>query len=105
FAANAFGSAVGGAYYPVLMSMIYDRAKRSGSAYHFHLAAEVGWDVGAIGGCIASAAVACSGLPPVFVTLPSVLGIMLIHHCIRSDKPAGAVLAGRDRAVSEAAAG
>jgi hypothetical protein len=94
FAANAFGAAVGGAYYPVLMSMIYDRAKRSESAYHFHLAAEVGWDAGAIAGCLASAAVACSGLPPVFVTLPSMLGIMLVHHCIRSDGRAqiGAVL-------------
>jgi len=105
FAANAFGSAVGGAYYPVLMSMIYDRAKRSGSAYHFHLAAEVGWDAGAIAGCMASAAVACSGLPSVFVTLPSVLGIMLIHYCIRSDRPVGSVLAVRDQVVSEPVAG
>lgn len=83
--ANAAGAAVGGAYYPVLMSMIYDRAKRSGSAYQFHLCAEAGWDGGAILGCLAAAAMAWSGLPLTLVVLPSALGVLLIHRCVRSD--------------------
>lgn len=84
-AANAAGAAIGGAYYPVLMSMVYDRAKRSGSAYRFHLAAEAGWDCGAILGCLASAAVAWSGVSPTLAVLPSALGVLVIHRCVRSD--------------------
>jgi MFS transporter, DHA1 family, inner membrane transport protein len=84
-AANAVGAAVGGAYYPVLMSMIYDRAKRSGSAYRFHLGAEAGWDCGAILGCLSAAAVAWSGVPATLAVMPSVFGVLLIHRCVRVD--------------------
>ena len=73
FAANVVGAAVSGAYYPVLMSIVYDRAKRSGSAYVFHLSAEAGWDAGAILGCLAAAAVAWSGAPATLAVLPSAL--------------------------------
>lgn len=41
--ANAAGAAVTGLYVPVIMSVLYDRAKRSGSAYRFHLAAVSSW--------------------------------------------------------------
>ena len=83
FAANAVGAAVGGAYYPVLMSMIYDRAKQSGSAYQFHLAAEAGWDAGAILGCLAAALVVWGGAPITMAVIPSVLGVLVVHRNVR----------------------
>jgi MFS transporter, DHA1 family, inner membrane transport protein len=87
-AANALGAAVSGAYYPVLMSVVYDRAKRSGSAYVFHLSAEAGWDAGAVAGCLATAAVAWSGVPATLAILPSMLGILLIHRCVQAESKA-----------------
>lgn len=60
-AANTAGAAVGGRYYPVLMSVVYDRAKCSGSDYQFHLSAEAGWDAGAMLGYLATAVVTCTG--------------------------------------------
>ena len=85
FAANAVGAAVSGVYYPVLMSVVYDRAKRSGSAYQFHLATEAGWDAGAILGCLATAAVAYSGVPVTLSILPAALGVLVIHRCVRAE--------------------
>jgi hypothetical protein len=85
FAANSVGAAVGGLYAPVLMSVIYDRAKRSGSAYQFHLSAEAGWDAGAILGCLASAAVACSGMPITLAVLPAALGVLVIQRCVEAE--------------------
>jgi MFS transporter, DHA1 family, inner membrane transport protein len=84
-AANAMGAAVGGLYYPVLMSVVYDRAKRSGSAYQFHLSAEAGWDGGAILGCLVTAAVAWSGVPVTLSVLPAALGVLVIHRCVRAE--------------------
>jgi hypothetical protein len=89
FVANAAGAAVGGMYYPVIMSMMYDRAKRSESAYQFHLAAEAGWDTGAILGCLAAAATVWSGLPLTLGVLPSALGILVIHGCVRIEGRSG----------------
>jgi hypothetical protein len=83
--ATMFGAAVGGLYYPVLMSVIYDRAKRSGSAYQFHLVTEVGWDVGAILGCLAAAAVAWCGAPSTLAVLPAGFGVLVIHRCVRAE--------------------
>ena len=85
FAANAVGAAVGGVYYPVFMSVVYDRAKRSGSAYQFHLSTEAGWDSGAILGCLAAAAVAWSGAPVTLAVLPAILGVVAIHWCVRAE--------------------
>jgi MFS family permease len=85
FAANLAGAAIGGLYYPLLMSVVYDRAKRSGSAYRFHLSTEAGWDTGAILGCLAAAAVAASGAPITLAVLPSALGAMVIHRCVRAE--------------------
>jgi DHA1 family inner membrane transport protein len=90
FAAHIFGAAVGGLYYPVLMSVVYDRAKRSGSAYQFHLSAEAGWDAGAILGCLATAAVIFSGVPLPLALLPSVLGVLVIQRCVRAETIAAA---------------
>ncbi|PPQ28297.1 MFS transporter [Rhodopila globiformis] len=85
FAANAVGAAVGGLYAPVVMSVIYDRAKRSGTAYQFHLSAEAGWDAGAILGCLASAAVAYSGAPITLAVAPAALGVLVIHRCVGAE--------------------
>jgi hypothetical protein len=82
---NIAGAAVGGLYYPVLMSVVYDRAKRSGSAYQFHLSTEAGWDAGAILGCLATAAVAWTGLPVTLAVLPSALAVLVIHQCVRAE--------------------
>jgi MFS transporter, DHA1 family, inner membrane transport protein len=92
FAANMMGAAVGGLYFPVLMSVVYDRAKRSGSAYQFHLSTEAGWDAGAILGCVAAAAVAWSGAPASLVVLPAALGVLVIHRCVRAEARATAGL-------------
>jgi MFS family permease len=98
FAANAVGAAVGGLYVPVLMSVVYDRAKRSGSAYQFHLSTEAGWDAGAILGCLASAAVAWSGMPITLAVLPAALGVLVIQRCVGAESKATALIA-RDRQV------
>ncbi len=83
--ANLTGAAVGALYTPVLMSTIYDRAKRSGAAFRFHFAAEAGWDLGAVSGCLAAALLAllCRHAPSLAI-LPAAAGIFLIHPCIRS---------------------
>lgn len=83
--ANALAAAVSGVYVPVLMSVIYDRAKRSGSAYQFHLSAEAGWDGGCILGCVAAAGVVLSGAPITFSVLPSALGVLLLDRCVRAE--------------------
>ena len=82
---NVAGAAVSGLYYPVLMSVVYDRAKRSGSAYQFHLSIEAGWDAGAILGCLATAAVAWTGLPVTLAVLPSALAVLVVHRCVRAE--------------------
>lgn len=87
FAANVLASAVGGAYYPTLMSIVYDRAKRSGSAYQFQLAAEAGWDAGAILGCCTIAAALFSGVPPTLAILPAAFGVLAVHRCVSGANP------------------
>jgi hypothetical protein len=81
--ANASGAAVMGLYVPVLMSVIYDRAKLSGTAYRFHFAAEAGWDVGACLGCLAAAAVAWATGVPSLAMVPAGLGVGAIYLCVR----------------------
>ena len=86
--ANATGAAVAGLYLPVLMSTIYDRAKHSGEAYRFHIAAEAGWDVGAASACLAGALLPwATGLPSLAV-LPAALGILGIYAGVRSPRAA-----------------
>ncbi|MDO9443610.1 MAG: hypothetical protein Q7T73_22230 [Beijerinckiaceae bacterium] len=105
--ANATGAAVMALYVPVLMSVIYDRAKRSGFAYRFHFAAEAGWDVGAASGCLASALVAWAGEVPSLAVLPGMLGILLLYRYVRqppaSNAPAGPAERGRASTVETSA--
>lgn len=86
--ANAMGSAVNGMYIPVFMSAIYERSKRSGAAYQFHLGAETGWDLGAIGGCLAAAATALLPLPSSAAMLPAALGIAAMYFSLRDEAAA-----------------
>ena len=81
--ANATGAAVMALYVPVLMSVIYDRAKQSGAAYRFHFAAEAGWDAGAACGCLAAAALAHATDLPSLAVLPGALGVIALHRYIR----------------------
>jgi MFS family permease len=84
--ANATGAAVMALDVPVLMSVIYDRAKQSGAAYRFHFAAEAGWDAGAATGCLASAALAAWIDIPSLAVLPGALGILLLHRYVRTPR-------------------
>jgi MFS family permease len=81
--ANASGAAVMGLYVPVLMSVIYDRAKQSGAAYRFHFAAEAGWDAGAASGCVAAATVAWATMIPSLAVLPAAFGVWAMYRCVR----------------------
>jgi len=81
--ANATGAAVMGLYVPVLMSVIYERAKQSGAAYRFHFAAEAGWDVGASLGCLVGAAVAWATAEPSLAIIPAALGVWVVYWCVR----------------------
>ncbi|WP_043839574.1 MFS transporter [Muricoccus aerilatus] len=90
--ANASGAAVAGLYVPVLMSVIYDRAKDSGAAYRFHFAAEAGWDMGATIGCMLAALVAWATAVPSLAVLPGALGVLAIYHFVRGQAPAAAPL-------------
>ena len=81
--ANATGAAVMGLYVPVVMSLIYDRAKQSGAAFRFHFAAEAGWDVGAALGCLAAVGVASLTSVPSLVVLPAALGVAATYLCVR----------------------
>ncbi|MFC7737691.1 MFS transporter [Roseomonas sp. GCM10028921] len=83
--ANATGAAVSCLYVPVLMSVIYDRAKRSGAAYAFHFAAETGWDTGAAAGCLAAAAVAAVATVPSLAVLPASLGVIAMYRSVRGE--------------------
>ncbi|MGE7413638.1 hypothetical protein [Methylobacterium tarhaniae] len=69
------------------MSAIYERSKRSGAAYTFHLGAETGWDLGAVGGCLAGAATAALTAVPSLAILPASLGVVAMVACMR-DRPA-----------------
>ena len=81
--ANATGAAVMGLYTPVLMTGVYERAKRSGAAFRFHFAAEAGWDMGAALGCLACAATAWATRAPSLAVLPAALGVAALYWCVR----------------------
>jgi hypothetical protein len=92
--ANATGAAVTGLYVPVLLSVIYERAKRSGSAYRFHFSAEAGWDAGAAVGCLSAAVVAWFAPAASLAVLPAALGVLVLWRCLRG-QPHPAAAPGR----------
>jgi hypothetical protein len=85
--ANMTGAVAAGFYGPVVMSTVYERAMRSGTAFKFHFSLEGGWDFGAVTGCLAAAAMAWWTATPAFAVLPASLGIAAIYLCVRA--PAG----------------
>lgn len=81
---HAVGAAAGALWGPVLMSVLYDRARRSGSAYRYQLAAETGWDAGASLGCVAAAGTAWATGVPSLALLPALLGVVAVFACVRA---------------------
>jgi hypothetical protein len=80
--ANAAGAAAIGLYIPVIMSAIYERSKGTGAAYKFHIAAEAGWDLGAMAGCFAAALVSIVVGSSSLCLLPSWVGVVAIYICV-----------------------
>jgi hypothetical protein len=91
---HALGAAASALWGPVLMSVLYDRARRSGSAYRYQLAAETGWDAGAALGCLAAAAMAWGTGVPSLALLPAVLGVLAVAACVRAAGAEGRAVAG-----------
>lgn len=82
--ANLSGAAVLGAYTPVLMSALYDRAKQSDGAFRFHLAIEGAWDVGGVAGHVVGAAIAwCWPQMMTLAILPALPGVVAFIVCMR----------------------
>ena len=82
--ANLAGSVVTWFYTPVLMGMLYDRAKHSGQAYRFHFSTEGGFDVGGCMGCLAAACMAAAFPSHLsLVCLPAGAGLLTGLWCIR----------------------
>lgn len=88
--ANAVGAGMTGIYSLLLMSSVYDRAKRTGEPYHFHLCAEAGLDVGMIFGCLTVATLVWVGVEPPLAVLPAALGVVVVFGCLRTRRPADA---------------
>ncbi len=84
--ANASGAAIAGFYGPVVMSLIYERAKHSGAAYRFHIAAEAGWDAGAVSGLLVAATVAWLSPIPSLAVMPACLGVIALYLAARGPR-------------------
>jgi len=80
--ANVSGAVMAALYTPVVMSVVYARAKSSGRPYGFHLAMEAAWDAGFVAGCLVAAAVAAWSPIPSLCVLPSLAGIIIVHMAI-----------------------
>jgi DHA1 family inner membrane transport protein len=76
-AANTLGALASCLYTPTLMTAMYNQSKRSPDAMRFQLVAEGGWDVGAIIGLLAMAALMALGLAPSATILVSLAGLAL----------------------------
>lgn len=74
-AANALGALAACLYTPTLMTAMYNMAKRSPCALRFHLAAEGGWDAGAITCLCAMAGAMELGLAPSAALFVPLLGL------------------------------
>jgi len=60
-ATNAASAIVGCLLVPVQMVPVYNLAKRSPCALRFHIAAEGGWDIGHVAGCLVAAGAIARG--------------------------------------------
>jgi hypothetical protein len=101
--ANLSGAAINGLYVPVLMSVVYDRAKLTGAAYRFHFAAEAGWDTGAAIGCVAAAAAVWATGVPSLALLPGLWAVPVLYVLLGRHRPADAAPCAAKSGVSAAA--
>jgi MFS family permease len=85
--ANLSGCAMSSAYLPLIMSAMYDRAKRSPNAFQFHLAIEGAWDSGSMTGLLVGAALAWAAIGRVsLVVLPALFGVVSFAYCMRRER-------------------
>lgn len=84
--ANLGNAALGGLYFPLLMSVLYRRAHGTGDAFRFHLAIEGAWDAAALATHLVGAAIVWA-LPRAYTMsmLPSVLGVLAFVACMRRE--------------------
>jgi MFS family permease len=82
-AANALGALVSCLYIPTIMTVVYNRAKRSPCAMRFHIAAEAGWDIGISLGLIAAACIVWLGFPVSYSILVSLVGSAMVFVLLR----------------------
>lgn len=91
-AANALGALAGCLLGPVQMTPVYNLAKASPCATRFLIAAEGGWDIGCMSGCLAAAALITHSVPLSEVIPLGMLGalaqvLLLRHYYARSAAP------------------
>lgn len=84
--ANASAAAIMALYIPVVMSHVYDRAKRSGQAYRFHFAMEAAWDLGVSLGCLCAALVVIVTKTASLSVLPALLAVFIIYGLMRGQR-------------------
>ena len=84
-AANAAGGLVMPLLIPTLGSAVYNLAKASPCTLRFNIAAEAGWDLGCIAGCLSGAALVATGVPisaTMILALPGIaaMAVVLTRH-------------------------
>ncbi len=82
-AANALGAFVLPLLLPVLGSATYTIAKASPCPLRFQIAAEAGWDLGCIAGCLTAAGLAATGVPLAPATLLALPALALAAALLR----------------------
>jgi hypothetical protein len=75
-AAAALGSLAACLYIPVLMTAVYNQAKRAPCTLRFHVAAEGGWDIGGTSGLLAAALLVHLGVPLSYGVLLGLVGAL-----------------------------
>lgn len=81
--ANALGALNGCIYIPVMMTAVYNRAKRSPCIMRFNLVAEGGWDVGVSTGLSVTASLVWLGVPITWTILISLAGSTFVFFLLR----------------------
>ena len=85
--ANALGALFVSLQATVMMTPIYNLAKRSPCPLRFHVATEGGWDIGAAAGCAAAAGLTAAGLPlSISIVLAGLGGIAAVAMLWRTYK-------------------
>ena len=70
-------------YIPVLMTAVYNQARRSPCVLRFHVATEGGWDAGGAAGCLCAAALFYAGAPIGVALLLPIIGIAAAFFALR----------------------